>query len=67
MKDLPNKIILLIGMKAQGRTRKINPWCILKACYTLKSKWDDSFKVIRIIKTNTYHLQDMEGKDLPCA
>jgi hypothetical protein len=31
-------------------------WCILKAYHTLELNYDNSFKVIRVIKTNTYHL-----------
>lgn len=30
----------------------------------LASKWDGLFKVARVIKSNTYHLQDEERKNL---
>lgn len=33
----------------------------------LALKQDGPFKVIRVIKANTYHLQDIEGKNLPHA
>jgi len=31
----------------------------------LAPKWDGLFLVIRVVKANTYHLQDMEGENLP--
>jgi VanZ family protein len=30
-------------------------------------KWDGLLKVIRVVKTNTYHLQDIKVKNLPHA
>lgn len=30
-------------------------------------KWDGPFKITRIVKANTYHLQDTKGKSLPHA
>jgi hypothetical protein len=59
MKNLLSRVILLVRMKAQGRTMRNQPmdvWCILKAYHTLELNYDNSFKVIRVIKTNTYHL-----------
>jgi hypothetical protein len=31
----------------------------------LAPKWDGPSKITRVVKTNTYHLQDIEGKSLP--
>jgi len=31
----------------------------------LASKCDGPFKIIRVVKANTYHLQNMKGKTLP--
>jgi hypothetical protein len=27
--------------------------------YSLKSKWDHPFKLMKVVKENTYHLEDM--------
>jgi len=62
MKNLLSIVILLVGMKALGRTRRnqsMDVWCILKAYYTLELNYDNSFKVIKVVKANTCNLQDM--------
>jgi hypothetical protein len=62
MKDLLCEIIILVEMKPQGITMRNQPmgtWCILRIYYSLESKWDYPFKLIKAVKKNTYHLQDM--------
>lgn len=67
MKNLLRIVLLLVGMKAQGRTRRnqlMDVWYILKKLYIVESNYDNSFKVIKmhqdmVVKANTYHLQDM--------
>jgi len=62
MKNLLSRVILLVGMKALRRTRRnqsMDVWYILKAYYTLKLNYDNSFKVIKVVKANTCNLQDM--------
>jgi hypothetical protein len=62
MKNLLSKVILLVEMKALRRTRRnqsMDVWYILKAYYTLELNYDNSFKVIKVVKANTCNLQDM--------
>ena len=37
----------------------MSAYYILSIYYSLESKWNHPFKVIRAVKANTYHLQDI--------
>jgi hypothetical protein len=55
MKDLPSEIILLLEMKARGRTTRDQLtviWCIPRIYNPFESKYDHSFKVTWAVKAN---------------
>jgi hypothetical protein len=41
------------------RDQPIGIRCILRIYYSIESKWDHPFNLIKAVKENTYHLQDM--------
>jgi len=45
--------------------RKLEVMSNIESIGKLVPKWHGLFRVVMVIKKNTYHLQDMDGKTLP--